>query len=185
MSNDKPNQKPEESKPATSQDASTEGKDMTQQQTNQGVAPRVFGNRAPTPEEQATDPTAAATQPKLDEPSGVAVPGDLQQQQDLLRITAEANLAKQESGAIHTGASNSTSSFKMSDQMKEVVMPESQAGYYSMQAGSVKGKGGKRVKGISTNRGFFYPDDVDSEAKKALDSLVERGYAYVSKSSTK
>lgn len=170
----------------TSTNSGSQGVDTTQKQTNEkGVAPRLFGNKSPTPEEQAKSKEAAATQPKLDAADGVAVPGDTEQQQELLRITAEANLAKQSSGAIHTGASNSTSGFKMSEQMQEVVMPESQEGYYSMQAGSVKGKDGKRVKGIPTNRGFFYPSDVESEAKKELDSLVTRGYAYVSESSTK
>lgn len=174
MSTDKPNNE-------TTKPVDTEAK-----QTNQnGVAPRLFGNQSPTPKEQAESKTAAATQPKLDAADGVAVPGDVQQQQDLVAATTQLNAAKQTAGAIHTGANNSTSGFKLDPAMESLVVPETQNGYYSMNAGTVKGDKGKRVKGIPTNRGFFYPADVDKAAIKELDSLVDRGLAYVNKSSTK
>ena len=160
--------------------------DTTKQQTTSGgVAPRVFGSQAPTAKEQAESKEAAATQPKLDAPNGIAVPGDSEQQKELVAATTQLNALKQTDGAIHTGASNSTSSFKLDPAMESLVMPETEAGYYSMNAGTIKGKGGKVVKGIPTNRGFFYPADSSKEAKAALDSLVERGLAYVHKSSTK
>lgn len=147
--------------------------DTAKQPTEGGVSPKVFGSQAP------------ATQPKLDAPNGIAVPGDAEQQKDLVATTEQLNALKQTSGAIHTGAGNSTSSFKLDPAMQALVVPETEAGYYSVNAGTVRGKDGKVVKGIPTNRGFFYPSNVSKEAGAVLKKLVDRGLAYAHKPSTK
>lgn len=52
-------------------------------------------------------------------------------------------------------------------------------GYYSVSAGVIRVSKTEVLKGVPTNKGFYYPSDVEAKFKKELDRLVKLGMAYV------
>ena len=81
------------------------------------------------------------------------------------------------SSPIKTGVTASTDAPQVGASELAELTP-SQEGYLTPNAGYIL-VGNKRVMGLPTVNGFFYSKDLGEEAVAELDSLVERGYAYV------
>ena len=78
-----------------------------------------------------------------------------------------------------TGTQNSLNSgLAGSLETNELETMEGSTGYISPGASCVTLKDGTKVKGISTDKGFFYPSELDEEAIEAVKVLVKRGFAY-------
>lgn len=175
---------------------------------------KQFGsNKAtPTPEELLAKVTAGAldgtietakvdiddpTAPKVTQTAvGVTTVADSQGQDATLiekgsQIT-EANLGLKEgeslpsASATVTGATSSTTGAKVANEMNLPKISADLDGLYSISTGSIYRKNGKRVVGIATNRGSFFPaDEFTEEDFPILQDLVDRGLAYVGDSTSK
>lgn len=77
---------------------------------------------------------------------------------------------------INTGVTFSTTKPKV-DLGQDTEVEASEKGYYAPNAGYID-VAGKKVLGVPCNKGFFYSVSLGEAACKALDELVERGYAY-------